>query len=203
MAYKSIRFAILGSTNGSIVPELVSGIKELGIELGVNLDIPILISDKINAGILEKAKLLNIKSEVCLVNKLNYKLNREEYDESLDLILSDYKIDYILLVGFMRILSTNFCKKWENKILNIHPSLLPKYQGLMDLSVHQAVLDNNDFKTGCSVHFVTADVDAGPIVSQKIVLVNSDDDAIKLKKRVQSKEVMCYLDAVRGLCINK
>ena len=171
--------------------------------LGVNLDIPILISDKINAGILEKAKLLNIKSEVCLVNKLNYKLNREEYDESLDLILSDYKIDYILLVGFMRILSANFCKKWENKILNIHPSLLPKYQGLMDLSVHQAVLDNNDFKTGCSVHFVTADVDAGPIVSQKIVLVNSDDDAIKLKKRVQSKEVMCYLDAVRGLCINK
>lgn len=199
---KKFRFAILGSTNGSIVPDLVSGIKELEIDLGINLEIPILISNKSNAGILEKAKLLNIKSEICLANKLNNKLNRDQYDENLDLILSDYKIDYILLVGFMRILSSNFCKKWENKILNIHPSLLPKYQGLMDLSVHQAVLDNKDKQTGCSVHFVTSDVDAGPVVSQKKVLVSPDDNADELKKRVQGQEVDCYLDAIKILLNN-
>jgi len=199
---KNIRFAILGSTNGSIVPDLVSGIKELEIDLGINLEIPVLISNKSNAGILEKAKLLNIKSEICLANKLNNKLNRNQYDKNLDLILSDYKIDYILLVGFMRILSASFCEKWENKILNIHPSLLPKYQGLMDLSVHQAVLDNKDKQTGCSVHFVTSDVDAGPVVSQKKVLVSPDDNADELKKRVQGQEVDCYLDAIKIL-LNK
>ena len=190
------RFAILGSTNGSIVPDLISGIKKIGLDLDLDLEIPVIISNKSQAGILNKADLFNIKKEIVISDS---NLKREDYDKKLDIILQNNKVDYVLLSGFMRILSEFFCNKWKNRILNIHPSLLPKYQGLMDLSVHQAVLDNNDNKTGCSVHFVTADVDAGPVISQKQVIVESTDDAINLKKRVQSKEAECYLEAIKSL----
>ena len=190
------RFAILGSTNGSIVPSLISGIKQISLDLNLDLEIPVIISNKPQAGILDKADLFNIKKEIVISDS---NLKREDYDKKLDIILQNNKVDFILLSGFMRILSEFFCNKWKNRILNIHPSLLPKYQGLMDLSVHQAVLDNKDNKTGCSVHFVTADVDAGPVISQKEVIVESTDDAINLKKRVQSKEAECYLEAIKSL----
>ena len=190
------RFAILGSTNGSIVPSLISGIKQISLDLNLDLEIPVIISNKPQAGILDKADLFNIKKEIVISDS---NLKREDYDKKLDIILQNNKVDFILLSGFMRILSEFFCNKWKNRVLNIHPSLLPKYQGLMDLSVHQAVLDNKDNKTGCSVHFVTADVDAGPVISQKEVVVESTDDAINLKKRVQSKEAECYLEAIKSL----
>ena len=190
------RFAILGSTNGSIVPSLISGIKQISLDLNLDLEIPVIISNKPQAGILDKADVFNIKKEIVISDS---NLKREDYDKKLDIILQNNKVDFILLSGFMRILSEFFCNKWKNRVLNIHPSLLPKYQGLMDLSVHQAVLDNKDNKTGCSVHFVTADVDAGPVISQKEVVVESTDDAINLKKRVQSKEAECYLEAIKSL----
>lgn len=193
-----MRIAILGSTNGSIVPKLSEGIKDLNLKSDVKFDISLIISNKAQAGILDKAKALNIKHEVCLSKGVN-KLEREVYDAKLTQILEDNNIDLILLVGFMRILSADFCRRWHKKVLNIHPSLLPKYQGLMDLSVHQAVLDNNDSETGCSVHWVTEDVDCGPVLAQRKVPVLADDDANSLKARVQAQEFLCYLDALSSI----
>ncbi len=187
-----MRIAILGSTNGSIVPMLAEGIKDLNLKSSVNFDLSLIISNKAQAGILDKAKALDIKHELCL----SIGLEREVYDAKLTQILEDNNIDLILLVGFMRILSADFCRRWHKKVLNIHPSLLPKYQGLMDLSVHQAVLDNNDTETGCSVHWVTEDVDCGPVLAQRKVPVLANDDVNSLKSRVQAQEVGCYLDAL-------
>ncbi len=193
-----MRIAILGSTNGSIVPKLAEGLKDLKLKSSVNFDLSLIISNKAQAGILDKAKNLGIKNEVCLSKGVN-KLDREVYDAKLTQILEDNNIDLILLVGFMRILSADFCRRWHKKVLNIHPSLLPKYQGLMDLSVHQAVLDNNDTETGCSVHWVTEDVDCGPVLAQRKVPVLENDDANSLKARVQAEEVGCYLDALSSI----
>jgi phosphoribosylglycinamide formyltransferase 1 len=187
-----MRIAILGSTNGSIVPKLAEGLKDLNLKSDIKFDISLIISNKEQAGILGKAKALDIKHKVCLSRGLE----REVYDAKLTQILEDNNIDLILLVGFMRILSADFCRRWHKKVLNIHPSLLPKYQGLMDLSVHQAVLDNNDTETGCSVHWVTEDVDCGPVLAQRKVPVLANDDANSLKARVQAEEVGCYSDAL-------
>ena len=81
--------------------------------------------------------------------------------------LKKHNIDLILLIGFMRILSAKFCQTWKDKILNVHPSLLPKYSGGMDMNIHEEVIANGDEESGCTIHFVTEELDGGPILIQK------------------------------------
>ena len=100
---------------------------------------------------------------------------RDEFDREITATLLQYGSDLILLIGFMRILSTEFCRKWQDRILNVHPSLLPKYAGGMDTNVHEEVLRNGDVETGCTIHFVTEEVDAGPILIQKKCAVDGED----------------------------
>jgi phosphoribosylglycinamide formyltransferase-1 len=102
----------------------------------------------------------------------------------------------VLLVGFMRILSAEFCRKWQDRILNVHPSLLPKYAGGMDTNVHEEVLQNGDMQTGCTIHFVTEDVDAGPILIQKKCAVAAEDTVESLKIKVQQLEGMAFIEAI-------
>jgi phosphoribosylglycinamide formyltransferase-1 len=96
----------------------------------------------------------------------------------------------------MRILSQEFCHEWRDKILNVHPSLLPKYAGGMDTNVHQEVLTNGDTKTGCTIHFVTEKVDEGPILIQKSCYVENDDTVESLKKKVQDLEGLAFIEAI-------
>merc|ERR1719160_861727 len=100
--------------------------------------------------------------------------------------LEDEGVDLVLLVGFMRILSPQFCQRWAGRVLNVHPSLLPRHKGLMDLDVHRAVLEAGEAETGCSVHLVTADVDDGAVVLQKCVSVDPSDTPETLKGKVQA-----------------
>ena len=118
-------------------------------------------------------------------------------------ILKKYQVELILLIGFMRILSSEFCLEWQDKILNVHPSLLPKYSGGMDLNVHEAVLANGDSETGCTIHFVTEDVDAGPILVQKRCYIEPNDTAELLKKKVQALEGIAYIEAINLLTSNR
>ena len=111
-------------------------------------------------------------------------------------ILKKNKVDLVLLIGFMRILSSKFCNDWEGRILNVHPSLLPKYAGGMDTSVYEEVLRNKDKETGCTIHFVTDKVDGGPILIQKRCLVESDDTVESLKSKVQKLEGEAFLEAI-------
>jgi phosphoribosylglycinamide formyltransferase-1 len=103
----------------------------------------------------------------------------------------------------MRILSKNFCLEWKDKILNVHPSLLPKYAGGMDNDVHKKVLKNNDSETGCTIHFVTEELDAGPILVQKKCVVEVNDTPSSLKKRVQKLEGQAFLEAINLIQNNK
>ena len=102
----------------------------------------------------------------------------------------------ICLAGFMKILSGKFIKKLNKTILNIHPSLLPKYAGGMDTNVHEKVLKNKDKETGCTIHFVTDEVDCGPIFIQKKCSVKPEDTVKSLKRKVQKLEGEAFLEAI-------
>ena len=102
----------------------------------------------------------------------------------------------------MRILSQEFCHRWQDKILNVHPSLLPKYAGGMDTNVHEEVLLNGEIETGCTIHFVTEDVDSGPILIQKSCAVEENDTVETLKKKVQALEGQAFVEAI-NLVTNK
>ncbi|CDZ77880.1 Phosphoribosylglycinamide formyltransferase [Legionella massiliensis] len=186
-----IRLAILGSTRGTNLTAIVEAINQKRL----NASIELIISNKSNALILERAA--NFGLNALFVNPKG--LSREDYDKHLSQILKESKIDLIVLIGYMRILSPLFVSDWEKKIINIHPSLLPAYSGLMNLDVHQAVLDAAETVTGCTVHVVNEEVDAGPIILQKSCPVLKDDTAESLKDRVQQLEGSALVEAIQKI----
>ena len=114
-------------------------------------------------------------------------------------LLKKNKINLICLAGFMKILSKNFIKKFKGKILNIHPSLLPKYKGL---NTHQRVLDNNEKFSGCTVHFVNSKLDAGKIILQKKIKIKKNDNSKSLAKKILKYEHILYPLAIRKVVTN-
>ncbi|HCJ95056.1 MAG TPA: phosphoribosylglycinamide formyltransferase, partial [Sphaerochaeta sp.] len=104
----------------------------------------------------------------------------------------DAKVETIVLIGYMRILGAEFCERWNNRIMNVHPSLLPEFAGTKDTDTHTLAIDRmhktGNAKTGCTVHLVTPTVDAGPILKQKTCLISPDDTPGTLKKRIQQLE---------------
>ncbi|CAH0486991.1 unnamed protein product [Peronospora farinosa] len=186
---KKLKLAVLGSTRGSSMQPIIDAIA--AGELNASIDI--VVSDKVAAGILERAKTHGIES-LYLSTK---GLSRAEFDAQVSEALKKKSVDYVLLIGYMRILSGEFCKEWENKVLNVHPSLLPEFAGGMDLAVHRAVLDAKKTESGCTVHFVTEQVDAGPIAVQMKCPVLETDTPESLKARVQPLEGAAFLHAIK------
>ena len=119
---------------------------------------------------------------------------REAFDSALVELIDAFNPQLVVLAGFMRILSADFVRHYEGRLLNIHPSLLPKYKGM---HTHQRALDAGDSEHGCSVHFVTEELDGGPLVVQAVVPVESDDSAQTLAQRVHTQEHRIYPLAVR------
>ena len=119
---------------------------------------------------------------------------REAFDSALIELIDAFTPKLVVLAGFMRILSADFVRHYEGRLLNIHPSLLPKYKGM---HTHQRALDAGDSEHGCSVHFVTEELDGGPLVVQAVVPVESDDSAQTLAQRVHTQEHRIYPLAVR------
>ncbi len=115
--------------------------------------------------------------------------DRAAYDVALHEFLSDHDIDFICLAGFMRILTGKFVSLWEQKIFNIHPSLLPKYKGLR---THQRAIDAGDREAGCSVHLVASELDSGPVLGQARVKIFENDTASLLGQRVLVQEHRLY-----------
>jgi len=189
-----INIGVLGSTNGTDLQAIVDAIDNKII----NASIKVVISNKENAFILKRAKSHNIKA--IYINHKNK--TRNEFDHEVTNHLKDNDVELILLIGFMRILSSEFCYHWQDKILNVHPSLLPKYAGGMDKNVHEQVLANNDKETGCTIHFVTEEIDGGPILVQKSCQVDQNDNVETLKQKVQSLEGEAFIEAI-NLIINK
>ena len=119
---------------------------------------------------------------------------REAFDSALIELIDAFAPKLVVLAGFMRILSADFVRHYEGRLLNIHPSLLPKYKGM---HTHQRALDAGDSEHGCSVHFVTEELDGGPLVLQAIVPVRKDDTPEKLAQRVHTQEHLIYPLAMR------
>lgn len=119
---------------------------------------------------------------------------REAFDSALVELIDAFNPQLVVLAGFMRIISADFVRHYEGRLLNIHPSLLPKYKGM---HTHQRALDAGDREHGCSVHFVTEELDGGPLVVQAVVPVESDDSAQTLAQRVHTQEHRIYPLAVR------
>ena len=149
------------------------------------------ISNRADAYGLQRAKDAGIDTRV-----LDHKAfeGREAFDAALIEIIDTFNPQLVVLAGFMRILSADFVRHYQGRLLNIHPSLLPKYKGL---HTHQRALEAADSEHGCSVHFVTEELDGGPLVVQAVIPVESDDSPHSLAQRVHTQEHQIYPLAVR------
>ena len=156
----------------------------------------VVISNKPDAKGLKIAQKLGIKTLV--IESKNFKGNRAEYDKKIMLALEKYgvtpKNGLVCLAGFMRIISPEFVKKFKNRIINIHPALLPAFPGL---DAQKQAIDYGSKYSGCTVHFVDSDVDTGPIILQSIVKIKKGDTEKTLSKRILAKEHKTYSEAIR------
>lgn len=165
--------------------------------------IELVISSKKNAFALERAATAGIKTEV--ISRRNFGTS-EGFDLALSEALRLYNIDLVLLAGFMAILGPKFFTHFENRVMNIHPALIPAFSGpgYYGLKVHQAVLDYGCKVSGASVHFVTPEVDAGPLILQRAVTVQTGDTPASLQKRIMEEvEWQIYPEAVRLFALGK
>jgi formyltetrahydrofolate-dependent phosphoribosylglycinamide formyltransferase len=189
-----LRIAVLGSTRGSDLQPLLDA--QVAKTLG-DAEIVLVISNNPAAEILNKARMAGVE-EHAIDSKT---VSREDFEEQVLNLLKRRKVDLILLIGFMRILSPEFVKQFDHKILNVHPSLLPKYAGGMNNNVHEEVLKNRETVTGATLHYVTATVDEGPIYAQKEVPVEAADTVETLKAKVQAAEQDLVLAAIKELAV--
>lgn len=176
-----LRIAIFGSTNGTDMDAIIAGIEHEEIPASIVL----VASDKEDAPILRKAAAHGITSAAIT-------LKGSRRDERLSTLCEEHQVELILLIGYMRILGEAFCERWRDRILNVHPSLLPEFAGTMDADTHVLAIERmqatgNDV-TGCTVHLVTSEVDAGRILLQRTCRITDDDTPITLKRKVQQLE---------------
>ena len=187
-----LNLAILISGRGSNMEAILKSIKKKKIPINP----AVVISNKSDAAGLMIAKKLGVNTEV--LDGSEYKGKRLEYDKKLMLILNKYgvtsKNGLVCLAGFMRIISPQFVRKYKNRILNIHPALLPSFSGLQ--AQEQAIKYGAKY-SGCTVHFADEGVDSGPIIIQAVVKVKDSDTEGSLSKRILTKEHEIYPQAVK------
>lgn len=194
---KKLRIGVLGSTRGTSLIPVIEACNS-GV---LPAEIVAVVSNKASAPILDKGRALG---PTVLVKYISSKgLSRSQFDAECTAALLGAGVEYILLVGYMRILSKQFCDFWKSRCVNVHPSLLPMFAGGMDLAVHQAVIDAKEQESGCTVHLVTEIVDGGDIVVQKRVKVEPHDTAESLKAKIQPLEGPALIEAVQKFCRGK
>ncbi|WP_448248603.1 phosphoribosylglycinamide formyltransferase [Thalassotalea agariperforans] len=184
------RIVVLISGSGSNLQALIDACKQSdypGEIVGV-------ISNKADAYGLERAKQANIAQQA--LEHKNFE-SRELYDQALVKAIDVYQPDVVVLAGFMRILTAEFVQHYQGRLINIHPSLLPKYQGL---HTHQRALDAGDEEHGVSVHFVTEELDGGPVILQAKIPIFPGDNADDLASRVHEQEHRIYPLVVKWFC---
>jgi len=190
--HKKPSLAILISGRGSNMVAIAEACQNGQLDAHIGL----VISNRPDAKGLEAAEALGLPTSVVDHTEFD---SRESFDAAVDAELKQLNPSWIVLAGFMRILSEEFVTRWQGRILNIHPSLLPLYPGL---NTHQRAIDAGDDEAGASVHVVTPELDAGPVIAQARVPILSDDSGEDLATRVLAKEHQLYVDALR-ICLNK
>ena len=193
-----LKLAILISGRGSNMRAILRAIKKQNIPI-----VPtVVISNKPSARGLRIARGLDVKTEI--VESKGFQGSRWEYDQKIIGVLNKYgvmpKNSLICLAGFMRILSPEFIKKFKNRILNIHPSILPAFPGL---DAQRQAIESGVSHSGCTVHFVDEGVDTGPIIVQETVKIKNNDTEETLSKRILTKEHKAYVKAVKLIAEKK
>ncbi len=188
-----IRLVVLISGNGSNLQAIIDDIANNNLPAQVVA----VISNKADAYGLERAKKVGIEQRI--LSHKNYE-SREQFDVALKDLIDSFQPDLVILAGFMRILSNEFVNHYLQKMMNIHPSLLPKHKGL---NTHQRAIDAGDKEHGCSVHFVTPELDDGPVILQASVTVEKNDTEETLAARVHEQEHKIYPEAIRLFAENK
>jgi len=186
---KKVKTAVFISGTGSNLKNLI----KFSLLKNSPIQIDLIISNNIKAKGLKFAKFYNIK-------KKTYNFKHMPLSEKAILQeLKVNKINLICLAGFMKILSKDFIKRFKGKIINIHPSLLPKYRGL---NTHERAINNNEKFSGCTVHYVTSKLDAGKIILQKKVKISKRDNAKSLKSKILKQEHKIYPKAIMKISAN-
>jgi len=185
---KKAKVAVFISGTGSNLKNLIKFSNKKNSPISINL----IISNTKKAKGLKYANQYNIEKKV-----LNFNNNKINEKKNLDFLIKK-EINFICLAGFMKILSKNFIKRFKGKIINIHPSLLPKYKGL---NTHERVINNNENISGCSVHYVTGKLDSGKIIMRKKIKISKEDTAISLRKKILKKEHKLYPAAITKIFI--
>ena len=183
---KKISSCVFISGEGSNLKSIIKSSRDYNFPITIDL----VISNKINANGLKYAKKHNIPY------KFYSSKNLSRFERKCLIQLKKRKIKFLCLAGFMKILSKNFINKFNHKIINIHPSLLPKFKGL---NTHKRVLKNNEKYTGCTVHYVNPKLDSGSIILKKKILINKKDNENSLKKKVLKQEHILYSQAIRSV----
>ena len=184
------RLAVLISGSGTNLQAIMAAIDSGRL----NAEIAVVLSNRADAGGLSRARHAGIATEV--LDHRQYD-SREAFDQAMITALDHYQPGTVVLAGFMRILSPLFVRHYAGQLINIHPSLLPKYRGL---HTHARALEAGDSQHGCSIHFVTEELDGGPVIAQAEVAIVSDDTPESLAEKVQAKEHILYPIVVRWFC---
>jgi len=183
---KKLKIAVLISGNGSNLQALINSCRP-----NVSpVEIVCVISNEASAYGLTRAKESGIRTFVAPY--LSTK-SKQENDQFVTYILNYFDVDLVCLAGFMKLFTNEFCERWKGNLINIHPSLLPKYKGL---DVYQRALDDNETVSGCTIHYVTAKMDDGPIIAQYQVPINEGDTSEDLQKRILTMEHLIYPNVV-------
>lgn len=165
-------------------------------------DVAVVIADDPAAGGIARAQSLGIATRI--VDRRGFKrdgrADREAFEASLAATIDEYRPDFVILAGFMRVLSASFVGRYQGRMLNIHPSLLPRHKGL---DTHARALAAGDAEHGASIHFVTAELDGGPVIAQAIVPVAPGDDVVSLSGRVHAVEHKLYPMVIEWLATGR
>ena len=195
-----INIAVLVSGGGTNLQALIDAQQAGKIENG---RIALVVSSNPQAYAIERAAQAGIPSVV--LRRREYS-SAETYSEALDALLQQQEIGLVVLAGFMTVLPDSFCRRYENRIINVHPSLIPSFcgEGYYGLRVHEAALAKGVKVTGATVHFVSEVVDGGAIIAQKAVQVEDDDTPERLQKRVMAEaEWLLLPQAVSDFCAGR
>lgn len=182
-----IDIGVLVSGRGTNLQAIIEAIEEGKIEGKIK----IVISDNLDAYALKRAEQYNIETQY--INHKEFK-NREDYDKKIVETLENKEVELVVLAGYMRILSSYFIKAYKNKIINIHPALLPSFPGLQ---AQKQAVEYGVKISGCTVHFVDEGMDSGPIILQSAVEVSEDDTEESLAERILKEEHRIYSQAIQ------
>lgn len=186
MSSPALPIVVLISGSGTNLQAIIDAIQDKKL----NAEIKAVISNRPEVKGLQRAEAAGITTEI--LDHRNFD-SRESFDQALQQLIDSYQPELVILAGFMRILSENFVNHYIGRMLNIHPSLLPDFRGL---NTHQRVLDAKRSEHGVSVHFVTNELDSGPLVIQAVIPVYDDDTAESLAARIHTQEHIIYPMAI-------